>query len=195
MAVSSALPVCVQYVGAFSTPIVAVMVAFGAGIIAFGQMRIAREKLRLDLSKERYDAYRRFRQVMDNKTKDKFDDIYKDYQVWSHMNGVIFDEKTSALMDAMTFFAWGYNDEFHGLIARKAFLGRREFEDRLMSMHDKFTMDHQSTLKEIQTAFDNMMAPISIPSNTGADIGPLLLFLFGMVAVPAGVAAMVVCAR
>ncbi|WP_439575272.1 hypothetical protein [Phreatobacter sp.] len=184
----STLSVCVQYVQAFSGPIIAAMVALGAGIVAFAQMRIAREKLRLDITKERYEAYKRFRDLMDASNSDAFAQKFAEFKAWSPLNKLLFSKSTAIKMNIIAFIAEGFHKRLDDITKGNHNFTADGADNEIIALLDDFHARITSHTEYIESEIRKIMIPVDVPPNTGADIGYLILFIFGMIVIPAGTA-------
>lgn len=69
------LPEWIEYAKVFSTPFVALIAGSIASLIAFHQLRTAREKLRLDLFEKRYVHYKTVKKTIETAKDDKEVDL------------------------------------------------------------------------------------------------------------------------
>ncbi len=181
---SGGLPVCVQYVQAFGSPILAFGVAAAGFAIAYTQKEIARERFRIDMAKERSNFIRSVIACMERIWDHDFDQKFLEFQDnWHH---------------AIPFFDQSFCNDAAGLVlmARDRRLSWQRIMNNANVVEDMRAYNaHQYQRRVLEEVNPPLQAwlergkvhlkPIrDFPAGMGETLAPAL-FLFGLVAVPA----------
>lgn len=113
---SSALPVCVQYVQAFGGPFIAAMAAIATVTIAVAQYAVARDRYDLDIFTQRWNALEKIKACYAGVESDDFQSLAEKFEAGKHVLPILFDRKIAAIADDLVEAARILNEKHTSLV-------------------------------------------------------------------------------